>query len=36
MSYAEPITSHPATEAPRVKLDWDAALATSPARFFNR
>jgi polyphosphate kinase len=36
MSYAEPVQSHPATEAPRVRLEWDGELAKSRARFFNR
>ena len=40
MSYAEPIaaepTTGPANETLRATLGWDEALATSPARFFNR
>lgn len=36
MSYAAPIASHAATEAPRTKLEWNEELAGSPARFFNR
>src|SRR3954468_19787359 len=36
MSYAAPIAANAANEAAPVKLTWDAELAASPARFFNR
>ncbi|WP_411288846.1 RNA degradosome polyphosphate kinase [Phenylobacterium sp.] len=36
MSYAAPVASHPANEVPRAASAWDAELAGSPARFFNR
>jgi polyphosphate kinase len=36
MSYAAPIAANTANEPAPVKLTWDADLAASPARFFNR
>src|SRR3954463_16537001 len=36
MSYAAPIAANSANEGAPVKLTWDAELAGSPARFFNR
>src|SRR4051812_33754090 len=36
MSLAEPIAANAANEVPRAPLSWDAELAASPARFFNR
>jgi polyphosphate kinase len=36
MTYAEQLSSLPATEAVRPQLSWDEDLATSPERFFNR
>src|SRR3954463_6325223 len=36
MSYAAPIAANAANEAAPVKLTWDAELAASPLRFFNR
>src|SRR4051794_7339175 len=36
MSYAEAIAAHSANDAARPPLAWDAELAASPTRFFNR
>ena len=36
MSYAAPVAANAANEASRATLAWDAELAASPARFFNR